>query len=383
MGNVILQQIIDSAHGDVYVYGVGFYANRIIQYLGDDFIDKIKAFIITEKEETEVFCGRPVIEFSKLQNEQRGTVIIAMAKHTRVGLVEKCLKIFERVYIPEEIVPMAIFFEEENQNRNKEVADYYKVFREHTPLPQYIEIETLNRCNGKCSFCPVNANEIQRPYCKMTRETFQTIILQLQMVGYKGRLALFSNNEPFLDDRIVEFAKYAREKLPEAYIYIDTNGTIIKLDTFKEIIGYLDCLNFDIYKDNLEESDPENIKEILEYVAKNNLEKKLNVSRIDRKAIRSSRGGESPNSKNSISIIDNCPLLLLQMVFRPDGNVSLCCNDALGKFTLGNILDKSLKEIWRSEIYNFLREQIMKNRSNISLCKFCDYIDMREIYEID
>ena len=39
-----------------------------------------------------------------------------------------------------------------------------------------IEIETVNRCNGKCSFCPVNANEPQREYAKMSTELFYKII---------------------------------------------------------------------------------------------------------------------------------------------------------------------------------------------------------------
>ena len=35
-----------------------------------------------------------------------------------------------------------------------------------------IEIETLNRCNNICPFCPVNVNQPQREYAKMPNELF-------------------------------------------------------------------------------------------------------------------------------------------------------------------------------------------------------------------
>lgn len=99
-----------------------------------------------------------------------------------------------------------------------------------------IEIETVNRCNGKCSFCPVNANEPQREYAKMSTELFYKIIQELVDMNYTGMLSIYSNNEPFLDERIVDFYKYAREKLLGARLNLYTNGTLMSLDKFKEIV---------------------------------------------------------------------------------------------------------------------------------------------------
>ena len=101
-----------------------------------------------------------------------------------------------------------------------------------------IEVETLNRCNGKCSFCPVNALEPQRKYAKMSEQLFKKIIQELAEQNYSGTLSLFSNNEPFLDERIIDFYKYAREKLPGAKLSLFTNGSLLTLDKFKEIIVY-------------------------------------------------------------------------------------------------------------------------------------------------
>ena len=47
------------------------------------------------------------------------------------------------------------------------------------PSFRIVEIETLNRCNGSCAFCPVNAHQPQRPYAKMETELFEKIIKEL------------------------------------------------------------------------------------------------------------------------------------------------------------------------------------------------------------
>ena len=56
---------------------------------------------------------------------------------------------------------------------------------------------------------------------------------------YSGRLTTFSNNEPLLDDRIIEFNKYAKEHLPKARIHMYTNGTLFTPDKFKELVEAL------------------------------------------------------------------------------------------------------------------------------------------------
>lgn len=94
----------------------------------------------------------------------------------------------------------------------KNLGDYYSKYEiDSPPIFEAIEIETVNRCNGKCSFCPVNANEPQRPYAKMTDELFKKIIGELKEMDFTDMISLFSNNEPFIDERIEDFAAYERD----------------------------------------------------------------------------------------------------------------------------------------------------------------------------
>ena len=237
---------------------------------------------------------------------------------------------------------------------------------------QAIEIETINRCNGICPFCPVNVHEQQRPYAKMSTELFEKIILDLSAKEYKGQICLFSNNEPFLDDRIIEFHRFARSKLPNAFFDLFTNGSLLNMDKFLDIINFLDRLVIDNYNDNIEVNP--NLKEIYDYLEKHReLQSKVLFSFRLQNEVLGSRGGQAPNKKDAKCARSPCSLPFSQMVVRPTGEVSLCCNDALGKYTLGNLNNNTIWEIWEGEQYTKIRAEMSENgRKNLLLCKNCD-----------
>ncbi|NBJ91323.1 radical SAM/SPASM domain-containing protein [Parablautia muri] len=260
-----------------------------------------------------------------------------------------------------------IYFEDK-----RNISYINKLEQEGSLKIREIEIETVNRCNGKCSFCPVNANEPQREYAKMSTELFYKIIAELKDMNYSGTLSIFSNNEPFLDDRIIDFYKYARNNLPSARLSIFTNGTLMKLNDFKEIVNYLDYMVIDNYNDDLEVLP--NLKEIFAYLQKHkDLQDKVNFVVRPQDQVRTSRGGQAPNKKGTEGINELCLLPFRMMVIRPTGKVSLCCNDALGKYTLGDISQDKIIDIWNSTNYEQIRQEMLKNRrKNLKLCKNCD-----------
>lgn len=118
------------------------------------------------------------------------------------------------------------------------------------PLFSSVEIETINRCNGECSFCPVNRHSDPRPFKRMSEELFHRIIDELAGLDYSGSISLHSNNEPFIDNRIVDFMKYAKENLPKAHLFVYTNGTLLTLDRFIESMKWLDSIYIDNYSDS-------------------------------------------------------------------------------------------------------------------------------------
>lgn len=239
------------------------------------------------------------------------------------------------------------------------------------PLFSTVEIETYNRCNGVCPFCPVNRFVDTRKHMKMDKALFFKIIDELCELGYHGRLGLFSNNEPFLDDRIEEFAEYARYKLPKASIYLYTNGSVLTIERFERIISNLSYIVIDNYND--ESILNESIKPISELCKINNAySSKTKIVMRKQNEVLFSRGGNAPNKKNVKTLKMSCILPFKQIVIRPSGELSLCNNDALGEFTMGNVNYNSLFDIWYSDTYKNIRNQIMKGRSFCKLCEHCD-----------
>ncbi len=252
------------------------------------------------------------------------------------------------------------------------VDKYVDVAWRCRPLFKYLEIETVNRCNGSCSFCPVSKNNDKREYSEMSDALFERIIDQLHEMDYSGELCLFSNNEPLLDEKIVERNHYARLKLPNARMHLFTNGTLLTMDKFIALIEDLDELIIDNYSDDLQLH--KRSRDIFEYVS-DHKELSGKVSIVLRKAneILTSRGGEAPNRKSIVRYGENkCALPFEQMIIRPDGRVSLCCNDPLGKTTLGDLNSESITDIWYGEKYRAIRESLLDGRKNIPQCSRCD-----------
>lgn len=244
------------------------------------------------------------------------------------------------------------------------------------PLFEHVEIETVNRCNGNCDFCPVSKNRDTREYHEMTEQLFQDIIGQLAEISYSGRLALFSNNEPFLDKTIIEKHRYAREKLPKARMHLFTNGTLLRLEDFAEVMKYLDEMVIDNYNQELKLIRP--CREIKEYCEEHqDLKEKVTIVLRKPHEILTARGGDAPNRRKLLSYgEDKCILPFTQMVIRPDGKISLCCNDPLGKNTLGDLTKENILDVWYGDRFTMVRKCLLQGRKHWKHCEYCDAFNL-------
>lgn len=243
-------------------------------------------------------------------------------------------------------------------------------------LFDHVEIETINRCNGVCEFCPVSKQNDTRKLTRMSQTLFKNIIDQLADINYSGKLALFSNNEPFLDEDIIDKHRYAREQLPKARMHLFTNGTLLTIDKFTEIMKYLDELIVDNYQQELKLIKP--CKEIVEYCESYpELKKKVTIVLRKPNEILSTRGGESPNRTKMIKYKNaRCILPYKQLIIRPDGKVSLCCNDPFGENTLGDLSKESIMDVWFNDRFKMVRSCLYQGRQNWKHCEFCDVFSL-------
>jgi radical SAM protein with 4Fe4S-binding SPASM domain len=257
-----------------------------------------------------------------------------------------------------------------------------RILRRHPDrLFSSVEIETINRCNSLCSFCPGNKRSDPRPLAYMSDELFSKILDDLASLDYAGKLALHSNNEPLLDEAIVERVRQARRKCPRAFVFIYTNGTRLSLDRARQLLDAgIDLIRIDNYSDRLKLH--RNIRELVESFRQPPYVEHADKIRIVVRRLTevlSNRGGAAPNKPSaqddSYRYYESasCRYPFDQLVIRPDGKVSLCGNDAYGKVTLGDTNRQSLLEIWHGEDYRRLRAELATNgRKNLPVCNRCD-----------
>lgn len=86
-----------------------------------------------------------------------------------------------------------------------------------------------------------------------------------------------------------------------------------------------------------------------------------------------SRYAKEDNNRYEIKnkLLDHCWRLWNSCVITWDGNVVPCCFDKDGTYQLGNISNKTFREIWDGDNYNRFRAQILKGRRHIDICKNC------------
>ncbi len=236
-----------------------------------------------------------------------------------------------------------------NGKVQKQYADYF-LSQDPVPMPNVVNIETINRCNSTCEFCPANVHSEKRPFRKIDDALYHSIIDQLADWGYKGHLTLYGNNEPMLDPRYVEFHKYAREKLPDCFIFMSTNGLLMNIDRLKEIQPYINQLIINNYA--LEYKLHDNLQEIYEYVKAHpdefsDLDIEIQMRYL--KEVLTNRAGSSPNKKATEKVITNtCLLPFTDMWIMPNGKMGLCCCDDFEVTALADLNKVSVKEGWSS-----------------------------------
>lgn len=142
-------------------------------------------------------------------------------------------------------------------NRNKNSVYDQKVMnlKEHfLEYPRWISIETMVKCNAKCSFCPYPISP--RKGEMIEDELFYKIIDELSVIptDHPCHLVLARINEPLLDKRLQVFSAYARKKLPGATMGFWSNGTTLTKDA-RGWIGEYDNATLHISLNSVDEKE--------------------------------------------------------------------------------------------------------------------------------
>lgn len=374
------------------LFGAGLYGKLALQKYGKDvsyfvdnnnklqgqFIDGIE--VITIEKLKEIYNDFEIIITTKYKDE-----VASLLKKNGIYKYKFYTLEDKRYYPTDEIIVNPYktvsnqFLDQSEKGIQQKVEEIDKEVEKlylKNQLFNHVEIETINRCNGTCSFCPVSKGNDTRKLTQMSWKLFQNIIDQLGEIDYNGRLSLFSNNEPFLDESIIEKHKYARQKLPHARMHLFTNGTLLDINKFTEVVKYLDELIIDNYHQDLELIKP--CQKIVSYCEEHpELKKKVTIVLRKRDEVLSNRGGDAPNRNDKVSYPNaKCALPFKQMIIRPDGKVSLCCNDPLGRNTLADLTKESILDAWNNTRFQMIRKCLYEGRKEWEHCKNCDVFNL-------
>lgn len=310
-------------------------------------------------------------------------------------------------------------------NATKVLAGYYYSKWIKTPyqwgMPLSIAIEPTTSCNLRCPECPSGLRSFTRKTGMLDEEFFQKIIEQLHReVIY---LTFYFQGEPYLNPKFLQMVKYASQKniytvtstnahylddenakvtvesgLDRLIISIDgatqksyesyrIGGNLHKvIDGTRNIIKWKKVLRtkkpyvvfqFVVFRQN--EHEIERIKKLGRQLGVD--EVKIKTAQIyDYK-----RGNERMplNEKYSrykkeessftlrYSSLENCWRMWHSCVITWDGKIVPCCFDKDAKYSLGNLKEKSFREIWFNGAYTQFRASFLSSEKEIDICKNC------------
>uniref|UniRef100_A0A6M3IJL0 Putative iron-sulfur cluster-binding domain contining protein n=1 Tax=viral metagenome TaxID=1070528 RepID=A0A6M3IJL0_9ZZZZ len=232
-----------------------------------------------------------------------------------------------------------------------------------------LQIQTIDYCNRKCPWCP-NAHMEKDPGNRMSYETLDRILSELQSVNYDGRIHLYLLEEPLCDDRIVEITGIVRERFPNNVIYLSTNGDY--LDTK---IMVKDLFNAGLSEMSVMHYDKANVGRLQKYSGDPRI---ALINKDEMGDCWYNRGGNVDVTCDFP--VEFCEWVLQKLYIRLNGDVILCCSDYNYEVVYGNLMKQGLMDIWLSPKYKIYRiAHYFKHGHELALCGQCNRLKRKEV----
>ena len=237
-----------------------------------------------------------------------------------------------------------------------------------------IRFETRTRCNGLCDFCPCSVRNETRPDVWMSEECHQKIVDELAELNFSGAVKYYTNNEPLMDDRLVDFLGYLKsKKLPLKYVCIQTNGTLLTSELGAALFeNGLTWLIVNDYAPSGKHS--QRLFDVVECLRDRFPGKRIDFRQRSTHEVLFNRAGFAPNKPLKVYLRAACLFPFRQLNITANGDVGFCCWDVYVQNPLGNVNKQSLTEIWYSEQFRALRKDLLRgNRFRYELCRNCEF----------
>jgi len=270
--------------------------------------------------------------------------------------------------------------------------------------PQQVHIETQTVCNAKCVFCPYV--ELERQGQRMSDELFMKIVNDLTAIPNNVPFTVcpFKVSDPILEKRLPDMIDVIQGKLPNASIHIATNGQALSEKKIESLASTRRPININI---SLNDHRPEVYEPLMSLKFDRTV---ANLEVLHERFVRGefphtiSIGRVSGNREDDVAFLDwvSAKFPQFRVTIKPSGNwmgsvssrtheavlpigclawfqasimatgdVALCCMDAYGETTFGNVATSSVLDIYNSPAHREHRES--KSRLGLSICSKCTY----------
>jgi len=286
-------------------------------------------------------------------------------------------------------------------------------------FPPVVMIEPTNICNLRCPLCPSGNGTLKRPRGYMELNLFKKIIDEIRERSFM--VCLWNQGESFLNKDFIKMIKYASEA--GLFTLVSTNGNV-ELDPQEIIDSGLDSMILSLDGATQETYNKYRINGKLDLVLNNvnkmikarkkgginkpflrwqflvlkhneheidaikKLAREYEVDHLELKTVQIYSKEDINNFlplnpkyrrykiKNDdfelkVGIKNRCRRIWTSPVINWDGEVSICCFDKDLEFPIGNVKNQQLEKIWKNNAINKIRQQILKNRKAIAICRNC------------
>lgn len=278
----------------------------------------------------------------------------------------------------------------------------------HLDYPRVVHMETIAICNAACVFCPYP--RLERKGERMADALIEKIIDDLRGIPRDLAFQIFPYkvSDPLLDTRLFDILGLMAHRLPNAQIYLSTNGSAL---TDANIAKLGASSNISTLNVSLNSDDPE------EYEALMKLPFERTVSRLEALhrvmgerampfVVRLTRVNVSRSTDNSFRTwcAQNFPWFQSQIFPRNDwlgdavtegasgripdapchrwfdlsimatGEVAYCCMDGEGQHIKGDARTQNVLEIFNQPALRRLRETLPSRLGVGDPCRRCTYV---------
>jgi len=285
----------------------------------------------------------------------------------------------------------------------------YGIRPEALAFPMMCVLSFTYVCNAKCPNCPYTNSDIRSDYkdaAMMSEETFKKIADECGAHGAWIRIS--GGGEPLLHPKALPLFEYAKEK--GAKVGLITNGSKLSEATASRLLD----ANIDMIEISVDACDPEtysrvragldwatllaNVKRLVELRNAKRSSSKIiasgvNQTGVDIEAVAAfwspivdnfqkrkyltwgiNDPGKSADSAPYLPPEEKipCPFIFERLNIDSRGKVMVCGFDIAAKTDMGNVHQKSIKEIWHSEAFEFYRRKHLDKRGDdIEICRNC------------